>query len=74
MKKVTIITDTAGKVVGSRLGHGYITDPRSGISTKLVAGPGQTVHEIEIEVPARLTNSQEIAAFHDRIQEHLSST
>jgi hypothetical protein len=47
--------------VGSACASGATRDPRSGIAARLIAGPGQEIHEIEFEVPKILSTSEEIA-------------
>jgi hypothetical protein len=67
--KLTVITDTAGDVVGTHVGHGE-PDPNNGVTTSLVVGPGQTVHKIEFEMPV-FASTADVEAFHQRLAKHL---
>jgi hypothetical protein len=74
--KVTVISDTRGKVLGAMQGHesqpsitekpGRSTkEPRSG----LYAGPGQRLHEIEVgDEFGKIDDAQE---FHTKLVAHL---
>jgi hypothetical protein len=68
-RKITVVTDEHGNVVGTHLGHGE-PDPATGNATFLVAGPKQKVHKIQFEVP-HLTRREDIDDFHRRLAEHL---
>jgi hypothetical protein len=70
-QKLTVITDRAGKVLVTRAGHGDQVDPRSGITSSIVAGPGQHLHEIEFDIP-QLSARADIEAFHNKLEAHLS--
>jgi hypothetical protein len=79
MLKITVLTDTRGKVLGTQGGHGPIRDPLTGITAELVAGPGQQIHQIEIQEPRRLSTrrlstAKDIEAFHAKVKEHLVKT
>jgi hypothetical protein len=69
-QKLTVITDSEGKVLVTQLGHGDIRDPKSGIIGGVVAGPGQQTHKIEYEVP-QLTARADIEEFHKKLADHL---
>jgi hypothetical protein len=43
----------------------------SGIRSTIVAGTGQTLHEIEFDVPERLRHGADIEAFHAALTAHL---
>jgi hypothetical protein len=68
-RKLTVVTDEQGNVLGTQLGHGE-RDPVSGHATFLVAGPGQRPHKIEF-VPDRLGSRAEVDAFHSSVAAHL---
>lgn len=72
MKKLTVVTNKDGKVVGTQIGHGDTADPATGIIAAITAGPGQTVHKIEYDVP-RLRNRADIEDFHRNLGEHLKA-
>jgi hypothetical protein len=67
-RKLTVITNEKGEVVGTHLGHG-VPDAR-GVVTTLVAGPGQKAHHIEFEIP-RLSSRADIEDFHKKLTAHL---
>jgi hypothetical protein len=69
LRKITVITDSHGEVIGTQLGQGE-PDPGTGVSTSLVAGPDQHVHRIEYDVP-RLGSRTGIDDFHRKLTEHL---
>jgi hypothetical protein len=69
--KLTVITDSEGKVLVTQLGHGDVRDPKSGILGSIVAGPGQTLHKIEFDVP-QMTARADVEAFHKKLADHLS--
>lgn len=70
-EKLTVITDEAGNVVGTQPGHG-VPDPSSGAGAYIVAGPGQTLHRIEFDIP-RLHSREDIDAFHSQLGDFLRS-
>jgi hypothetical protein len=72
-RQLTVITDARGKVIVTREGHGETIDPASGIRFSIVAGPDQKLHEIEFDVPQRLSRSADIEAFHSAIANHLAT-
>jgi len=71
-QKVTVITDSKGKVEATQIGHGEMRDPRSGILGSIVAGPGQKIHKIEFDVP-QMTTHADVDAFHKKLADHLST-
>jgi hypothetical protein len=62
--KMTVITDKAGKIVGTAR-QGVAGQPGAGAGGP-VAGPEQTVHVID--VPEELENVEDAAELHDRLQ------
>jgi len=68
--KITIITDAKGDVVGTVLQPQWI-EPQPFGSYRLLAGPGQTVHEVEL--PAHLEGVQSTEEFHRDLKTHLAS-
>ncbi|HUO25258.1 MAG TPA: hypothetical protein VMU61_06300 [Candidatus Aquilonibacter sp.] len=68
-RKMVVITNTAGKVIGMHLPAA--PDPASRLRGGLHAGPGQKMHEIEIEAPEKLESSKDFADFQDAVQKHL---
>jgi hypothetical protein len=71
-KKLTVITDASGKVLGTQAGHGDQRDPKSGILISLVAGDGQRLHKIEYEVP-ELHSDTDLQKFHQRLAQHIKN-
>jgi len=67
--KLTVITDEHGDVVGTQASDGA-PDPATGATASLVAGPGQTLHKIEFEIP-QLSSGADIDDFHRRLTEYL---
>lgn len=72
MRKITVVTNEAGDVIGTQLGHGE-PDPKTGMTTSLVAGPGQQLHRTEFDVP-RLIGRADIENFHRSLTGHLRRT
>lgn len=70
-QKVTVITDSKGKVVAMQIGHGETRDPKSG-TRGIVAGPGQNIHKIEYDVPQMATHA-DVDAFHKKLADHLAA-
>jgi hypothetical protein len=62
--KMTVITDNAGKIVGTAR-HGDKSQPGAGAGGP-VAGPEQTVHVID--VPEELQNVEDAGELHTRLQ------
>jgi hypothetical protein len=71
-RKITVVTNKNGEVAGTQLGHGE-PNPKTGIATSVVAGPGQQLHKIEFEIP-QLSARADIEAFHDKLAEHLKKS
>jgi hypothetical protein len=72
MKKLTVIVAQDGRVIATRTGHGAHVDTKSGIRSELVARPGQTKHEIEIDVPDEFRSEDELERFHANVQAHVA--
>ena len=72
--KITVITDPDGSVVGTAShSEGEAEAARRGEPVgRLIAGPGQTAHEIEL--PSRLAQVESAAEFHQALQQHLASS
>ncbi|MGF6641404.1 hypothetical protein [Paraburkholderia sp. MM6662-R1] len=71
IRKLTVITDQTGQVIGTQLGHGA-ADAR-GVTTSLVAGPGQKARKIEFDVP-KLASRQDIERFHRTLTERIAKS
>jgi hypothetical protein len=71
-KKITVITDTSGKVLGTQEGHGEVPDPRGGILLALVAAEGQRAHQIEYDVP-EFHSAADLSTFHLQLAAHLKA-
>jgi hypothetical protein len=69
MRKLTVVTNDAGDVVGTQLGHGG-PNPGADGTAVLVAGPGQTLRKIEYEIP-KLDSRAAIESFHRELAVHL---
>jgi hypothetical protein len=69
-KKLTVLTDASGKVLGTQAGHGDQRDAKSGILISLIAGEGQRLHKIEHEVP-ELHSPADIQKFHQQLAQHI---
>jgi hypothetical protein len=72
MKKITVVTNKHGAVVGTQIGHGDTPDPVAGVTTALTAGPEQTLHKIEFDVPP-LRTKIDVEDFHKKLGEHLKA-
>lgn len=70
MTKLTVVTNAEGVVIGTQLGHGDTPDPGSGIIVALAAGPGQTLHKVEYDVPS-LNTTIDLESFHRELGERL---
>ena len=57
--KATVVTDEAGNVLAVQQGHASETD-RSSPGAVVVAGPGQTIQEIEIPGGEAIDNLEEL--------------
>jgi hypothetical protein len=69
IRSLTVITDETGEVIGAQIGQGA-PDPTTGAVTTVVAGPGQTLHTIDYDVP-RLDTPEDIENFHRKLTELL---
>lgn len=69
-KKLTVITDATGKVLGTQEGHGDQRDAKSGILISLIAGEGQRMHRIEYDVPS-FQSAVDIRKFHQQLAQHI---
>jgi hypothetical protein len=67
--KFIVIANRNGDVVGTQAKPSG-PDAATGTTTSLVAGPGQTLHEVDFEVP-HLTCAADIDDFHRRLTKHL---
>jgi hypothetical protein len=65
--KLTVITDERGNIVGTA-GQGETSKPEAGTGGP-VAGPGQSLHEIE--VPNELHSVEDVAERHRKLLDHL---
>ena len=65
LRKVLVITER-GRVVGTQV---VATAPAEApaVSTALCAGPGQKLHELELETSGQAMSAAEIEAFHQAI-------
>jgi hypothetical protein len=70
-QKLTVIVDADGEVVGTQVQDYPL--PEGVASARLVAGPGQKRHEIEVEVPARFATPKDIDQFHAHVKSQLPS-
>ena len=72
--KLEVITDTQGNVLGTKQ---IVEDPRpSGemsVHSRLIAGPGQIKHEIDVELPEALLQTGDAAEIHRIVQARLDS-
>jgi hypothetical protein len=68
--RITVITDSDGRILGTA------ASPEAGAQTqpvsRLIAGPGQTAHEIDL--PDALGEFGSAEDFHDEVRGHLPST
>lgn len=69
LQRVSVITQ-GGKIVGVYLPPNPPTDSRAPIAY-VVAGPKQTIRDIQVEVPAVLKRAKEIDAFHAAVRKQL---
>ena len=69
-KKLTVITDAGGKVLGTQEGHGDVPDPKSGILVALVADEGQRAQKIEYDLP-EFHSAADLTRFHQQLTAHL---
>jgi len=71
-KKLTVITDATGKVLGTQAGHGDLRDAKSGIRISLIAGGGQRLHQIEYDLPV-FHSAADIQKFHHQLEQHIKT-
>ena len=73
MSKITVITDTTGKIVA--IGHGHLSEKtarKSGsreLQGGLRAGPGQKLHELD--VPENLETIKGFSELRDKVRPHI---
>ena len=67
--KFVVITEN-GKVIGT---HSASDSPREGAVARLVAGPGQQAHEVEVEISAPPSTSKVIDEFHQSLEKIIGS-
>jgi hypothetical protein len=67
--RYTIITDEAGKLVGTVKGD-VLSEKQGDVEVTLIAGPGQQMHQIDVEDEiAEITDADEL---HKKLAPHLS--
>jgi hypothetical protein len=69
VRKIVVITNEKGQVAGTH--QPRANDAKHPIRGGLKAGPGQKLHEIEIEAPDKFESSEHIARFHEKVRQHL---
>ena len=62
-----VVISENGRLVGTHVPDGGRRDPK-GPSARIVAGPGQALHEVEIERPPDLSRIGAVDAFHELIR------
>ena len=73
MSKVTVITNDKGKIIS--IGHGHLSEKTSrkakaaGVQAGLRAGPGQTLHELD--VPGDLASLATWSELHESVRPHV---
>ena len=68
MIKMTIVTDSHGKLVGSVSGHA-LASKHGDVEAQVSFPPGHKLHKVEVEDDmAKITDA---AVFHDRLLKHL---
>ena len=70
--RIVVVTREDGTLVGTGPAPKESTGP--GIRARLVAGPGQRLEEIELELDEALLASNDAAALHVRIREHMAGS
>jgi hypothetical protein len=71
LRRLLVITER-GRVIGTQV----VVDPPAGqpaASALLQCGPGQTLVELEVEMPTSLKSAREIEAFHAAIARRLKT-
>jgi hypothetical protein len=71
VRKVVVITNEKSQVAGTH--QPRANDASYPIRGGLRAGPGQRLHEIDIEAPDKFESSEHIARFHEKVRQHLVS-
>jgi hypothetical protein len=69
MKRISVLSQ-GGKLIGIYVPPGPAADPKAPLA-RLVAGPKQKLHEIALELPARLESHREVEAFHAIVRKRL---
>ena len=69
-----VITNDHGGIVGTYMVGTQHEGHDKGVSARLVAGPEQHLHEIEVEVPEKLLDGQDIDSLHTLVHQHLART
>jgi len=68
MMKMTIVTDSHGKLVGAVIGHTLVSKNSDG-EAQVSFSQGHKLHKVEVEDDmAKITDA---AVFHDRLLKHL---
>jgi len=68
IKKLIAVTNDEGRLVGT----GIPCQPQvMGPKARICAKPGQTLHEIEINVPERFASEDDVERFHRSVHQHL---
>jgi hypothetical protein len=62
-----VVISENGRLVGTHVPGGGRHEPK-GPAARIVAGPGQTLHEIEIERPTDLSRPGAVDAFHELVR------
>ena len=70
LMQVSVVTE-GGKLVGVQIPPEPPSDPRAPLA-RLVAGPRQTLHQLEIEVPLALDSGKQVDAFHAAVRKAIS--
>ena len=68
--RIVVVTREDGTLVGTSAAPPETSSP--GIHARLVAGPGQRVEEIELELDEQVLAGNDAAALHERIRAHLA--
>jgi hypothetical protein len=70
--RLTVVTREDGRLVGTAPANPDPDDRSPGPHARLVAGPGQRVEDIEIDVDADVVERHDAAKLHARVREHLA--
>jgi hypothetical protein len=72
--KLEVITDTHGQVLGTKQ---VIEDSRphgdTVVHSRLIAGPGQIKHEVDVQLPESVIHSRNVDEIHKIVQAKLKS-